>query len=114
MIVYHGSTQDQCNSFCSSGIDGHKVFPRAIHGPQDGVPGLFVTPDLEVAKRFGICVVSIEVELSDLAPPPAFILAGADLETSLKNPPEPQAFLAKRIEPSRVKIVYFDETRIHG
>jgi hypothetical protein len=85
---------------------------RAIHGPQDSVPGLFVTPDLEVAKRFGICVVAIEVDVSDLSVPPAFAIAGADLAASLNNPLEPQAFLSKRVEPAHVKVVYVDETRL--
>lgn len=111
MLVYHGTTPQQCARFCAAGIDGHLLFPRAIHGPQDNVPGLFVSPDLEVAKRFGLCVVAIDVEPTDLSVPPALKQAGASLEETFANPPEPQAFLSKRIEPNQIKIVYSDEAR---
>lgn len=111
MFVYHGTTREQCARFCESGIDGHLSFLRTIHGPQDGVPGLFVSPYLEVAKRFGLCVVAIEIQPDDLVTPPIMEQLGISLADALSNPREPQAFLNKRVEPAFIKIVYCDETR---
>ena len=78
---------------------------RAIHGLQDQVPGLFVTPTLSVARRFGLCIVEIEVHESELTVPPTFEAAAALLLDSLSNVLEPQAFLARRVEPDALKIV---------
>jgi hypothetical protein len=105
MRVYHGTTPDQARMFLQNGIDGHLLHSRAIHGPQDGVPGLFVTPTLSVARRFGLCIVEIEVHESELDVPPNLKTAGASLLDSLSNVYEPQAFLARRIEPNALKII---------
>jgi hypothetical protein len=105
MRVYHGTTPTQARMFLQNGIDGHLLHPRATHGPQDQVPGLFVTPTLSVARRFGLCIVAIEVYESELTVPPNLDDAGASLLDSLSNPLEPQAFLAKRVEPHALKII---------
>jgi len=86
MLVYHGSTNRQCSEFVEKGIDANLLFPRNIHGAQDFVPGLFVTPDLEVAKRFGPCVISIMVQSSDLHCPPIMAQHGISLIEALENP----------------------------
>jgi hypothetical protein len=106
MIVYHGSTKAQCLEFTQHGIDAHLSFPRIILGPLSHLPGLFVTPDLEVAKRFGRCVVAIEVQPYELTTPPLMEQIGITTEEALQNPKEPQAFIRVRIEPSRIKIVH--------
>ena len=103
--VYHGTTPTQARMFLQNGIDGHLLHPRAIHGPQDQVPGLFVTPTLSVARRFGLCIVEIEVHESELTVPPTFAAAAASLLDSLSNDLEPQAFLARRIESDALKII---------
>ena len=105
MRVYHGTTPAQARTFLQKGIDGHVVSPRMIHGPQDRAPGLFVTPKLSVARRFGLCIVEIEVQESDLTVPPNLKAAGASLDDALSNEREPQAFLARRVEPQALRIV---------
>lgn len=105
MRVYHGTTPTQARTFLREGIDGHLLHPRKIHGPQDQVPGLFVTPNLSSARRFGLCIIEIEVRESDLTIPPTLQAAGASLEDSLTNEREPQAFLARRVEPHALRIV---------
>ena len=105
MRVYHGTTLTQALAFLRDGINGHQLHQRLIHGPQDMVPGLFVTPVFSVARRFGLCIIEIEAQLSELEVPPAFASAGASLEDSLTNVSEPQALLVSRIEPSALKIV---------
>ena len=105
MRVYHGTTPTQARMFLQNGIDGHLPHPRATHGPQDQVPGLFVTPTLSVARRFGLCIVEIEVHESELTVPPNLEAAGASLFDSLSNILEPQAFLARRVEPNALKII---------
>jgi len=81
------------------------------HGPQTGVPGLFVTPILEVAKRFGRSVLAIEIDYSDLSVPPNLAIVGASLEMALANPLEQQAFLTRRIEPTQITLIYQEEPR---
>jgi hypothetical protein len=105
MFVYHGTTGDNAKRYVREGIDAHLLHARAIHGPQDQEPGLFVTPRFDVARRFGLYVIRIEVALSELSVPPALRQAGATLEEALAAPFEPQALLALRIEPSRVSII---------
>ena len=103
--MYHGTTPKQAQAFLADGIDGHLLHPRLIHGPQDSVPGLFVTPVLAVARFFGLCVIEIEVEETDLAVPPLFASIGVTLAESLANVKEPQALLCKRVQPASIKIV---------
>ena len=110
MIVYHGSTQTQCIHFAQHGIDAHLPFPRIILGPLSHISGLFVTPDLEIAKRFGRCVIAIEVQLDELTAPPLMEQIGLTTEEALQNPKEPQAFIRVRIEPSRIRIVHSEHT----
>jgi hypothetical protein len=74
-------------------------------------PGLFVTPKLEVAKRFGRAVVAIEIDSFDLQVPPNLKAYGATLETAWANPHEEQGFLAKRIEPGQVALANHEEPR---
>lgn len=105
MFVYHGTDGENAKHYVCEGIDAHLLRTRAIHGPQDNEAGLFVTPRFDVARRFGLYVIQIEVELSELIVPPALRQAGATLEQALAAPFEPQAFLASRIEPNRVSIV---------
>ena len=105
MLVYHGTTPQQAQTFLRDGIDCHVIHQRAIHGPQDGVPGLFVTTKRSIARQFGLCILEIEVELCDLSPPPIFAQNGISLEQCLENPREPQAFLIKRVDPNSLKIV---------
>lgn len=105
MRVYHGTTPTQASMFLQNGIDGHLPHPRANHGPQDQVPGLFVTPTLSVARRFGLCIIEINVLESELTVPPNLEVAGASLFDSLSNSLEPQAFLARRVEPNALKII---------
>lgn len=105
MRVYHGTTPQFAKQFAQYGIDAHLPCRRAIHGPQDGVPGIFVTPRLSVARRFGLCVLEIEIDEEHLSVPPNLVVAGATLSTSLGNQPEPQAFISTRIEPSAIRIV---------
>ena len=87
------------------GIDGHLLRTRMIHGPQDQALGLFVTPKLSVARRFGLCTVEIEARKEDITIPATLIAAGASLDDSLNNELEPQALLAWRIEPEALRIV---------
>lgn len=105
MFVYHGTDGKNAKRYVCEGINAHLLCPRAIHGPQNNEPGLFVTPRLDVARRFGLYVIQIKVELSELSVPPALRQAGATLEQTLALPFEPQAFLASRIEPHQVEIV---------
>lgn len=105
MRIYHGTTPAQARMFLENGIDGHLLHPRVIRGPQDKAPGLFVTPTLSVARRFGLCIVEIEVHESELTVPPTLQAAGASLWDSLSNVREPQAFLTRRVEPSALKII---------
>jgi hypothetical protein len=112
MIVYHGTTRKHAEDFVRNGINAHLPFPRLDVGPLAvKEPGLFVAPTLEVARRFGDrSVVSIEVDASDLQVPPNLKAAGcSSVAEALANPLEPQAFLAKRIEPCQVKLVYREE-----
>ena len=103
MLFHPGTTPKQAQAFLELGIDCYVLQPRAIHKPQDGIPGLFVTPIRWVARRFGLC--TLEVEAGDLKPPPMLAGLNVSLEDSLKNPLEPQAFLTKRLEPKHIKIV---------
>jgi len=105
MFVFHGTDGENAKRYVCEGIDAHLLRTRAIHGPQDEEPGLFVTPRFDVARRFGLYVIQIEVELSELSVPPALRQAGASLEQALAASFEPQAFITSRIEPSRVSIV---------
>lgn len=105
MLVYHGTTPQQARAFAEHGIDGHLQHPRLVHGPQDSVPGLFVTPIRWIARRFGLCVIEIQVESCELSAPPAFAQIGVSVNESLANPLEPQAFLSRRIEPIYIRIV---------
>jgi hypothetical protein len=105
MNVYHGTTPDCGRQFTQFGIDAHQLHPRLIKGPQDAFPGIFVTPYMHVARRFGLCIVKISVRPSDLNVPPNLELAGATVCLSLTNPAEPQAFLVMRVEPEAVCIV---------
>ena len=105
MRVYHGTTPQLAKQFAQNGIDAHLPYRRAICGPQDGVPGIFVTPRLSVARRFGLCVIEIEIDERQLSVPPNLAVAGATLSMSLGNQPEPQAFISTRIEPSTIRIV---------
>jgi hypothetical protein len=105
MRIYHGTTPQFAKHFVKYGIDAHLISRRAIHGPQDGVPGIFVTPKLSVARRFGLCVIEIEVTEDNLFVPPNLAVAGATLSEALDNEFEPQAFISNRIEPSAIRIV---------
>lgn len=105
MRVYHGTTAEFAYRFLREGIDAHVLHPRVIRGPQDFEAGLFVTPKLHVARRFGLFILAIEAKMHELEVPPMLRLAGADLEASLANPREPQALLKTRVEPSRVQLV---------
>ena len=105
MRVYHGTTPQLGRQFIKNGIDAHILYRRAIHGPQDNHAGIFVTPKLSVARRFGLCVIAIDIDGSLLTVPPNLVLAGATLEQSLNHHFEPQAFLSTLIEPSDISIV---------
>ena len=105
MRVYHGTNAEFASRFLREGIDAHVLHPRLIHGPQDFEAGLFVTPKLNVARRFGLFILAIEAEEHELEVPPMLRLAGADLAASLANPLEPQALLKARVEPTRVHLV---------
>jgi hypothetical protein len=102
--MFHGTTVAQAERFLSGGIDGNLLFARQISGPQDLCPGIFVSPRLSVARRFGNCTLQIDgVEESELAVPPT--LNGMTLQQSLSWIPEPQALLHARIEPERISVV---------
>jgi hypothetical protein len=105
MRVYHGTTPAIGRIFIVEGINAHLLYPRQIHGPQDSYPGIFVTPKISVARRFGNCVISIEVPENFLSVPPNLKIAGASLEQSLSNQFEPQAFISTRIEPDNISII---------
>jgi hypothetical protein len=105
MFVYHGTTSENAKRYLREGIDAHAQCARKIHGPQDNEPGLFVTPRFDVARTFGLFIIQIEVELSELSVPPMLRQAGATLEQTLAAPFEPQALLTSYIEPSRIRIV---------
>jgi hypothetical protein len=102
MRVFHGTTPQLARQFARDGIDAHLTFRRAIHGPQDGVPGIYVTPKLSVARRFGLCVLAIEVPEDQLAVPPNLRVDGVTLQRALSHNFEPQAFLSSRVEPSAI------------
>ena len=105
MLVYHATSAVFAELFQASGVDGHLLHARAIHGPQDNEPGLFVTPDLSVARRFGLFIFEIEVDESELVVPPTLRGLNVSLQESLANPLEPQALLPVRIEPARLRLV---------
>jgi hypothetical protein len=105
MLVYHGTFEEQANRFVQGGIPGDVLHARAIHGLQDEEPGLFVTPRRDVARRFGLYILEIEVALSELSVPPNLRLAGATLEAALSAEFEPQAVLVSFVEPSRIRLV---------
>ncbi len=105
MLVYHGTSREHADRFIRDGIDADRLHTRAIHGPQDFEPGLFVTPRFDVARRFGLCVLQIEVELDELVVPPTLRLAGATLKDVLTHPFEPQALLVPRVSPCRVTLI---------
>jgi hypothetical protein len=105
MHVYHGTTPQLAKRFSEFGIDAHLPYRRAVHGPQDQVPGIFVTPRLRVARRFGLCVIEIEVNEEQLSVPPNLAVSGASLAKCLSNELEPQAFLSFRVEPSAIRII---------
>lgn len=52
MRVFHGTTSQLAHQFVREGIDAHLPYRRAIHGPQDDVPGIFVTPRLPAWQAF--------------------------------------------------------------
>ena len=105
MKLYHGTNAEHAHKFVLEGIDGTAMHPRAIHGAQDHEPGLFVTPVFSVARRFGLYVLEIDVEPSALSVPPMLRLAGANIDQSLNNRPEPQALLNSRVWPDKVRVV---------
>ena len=105
MLVYHGTTPEFASAFVKHGIDGHIPHARKIHGPQDNVAGLFVTPTRWVARRFGLCVLEIEIDAGDLRAPPSMAQLGVSVEDALGNQLEPQAFIATRIEPCNVRLI---------
>ncbi len=105
MLVYHGTTFENAARFVAAGIDAHIAVARKIHGPQDGVSGLFVTPKVSVARRHGLCVIEIEVDAALLSVPPALAQAGATVDLVLAHEYEPQALLTTRVEPAAVRIV---------
>ena len=105
MRVYHGTTGENASRFLAEGINAHVLHPRSIHGPQDLEPGLFVTPKLSVARRFGLFILAIEANDSNLEAPPILRQAGVDLEASLSNPLEPQALLKGHVEPEDISLV---------
>ncbi|MET3118604.1 hypothetical protein AAKU64_002837 [Undibacterium sp. GrIS 1.8] len=105
MLVYHGTTPEIASEFVKHGIDCHIPYARKIHGPQDNVAGLFVTPTRSVARRFGLCVLEIEVNAGDLQAPPSMAQLGVSVEDALANQLEPQAFIAIRIESSHIRII---------
>ena len=104
MRMYHGTTPELARKFARDGIDAHVPYSRAIHGPQDGVPGIFVTPKLSVARRFGLCVLAIDVSEEQLAVPPNLAVLDRTLDQVLNHHFEPQAFLSTRIEPESIRI----------
>lgn len=105
MRVFHGTTPSLAQAFVRRGIDANLCYKRSIHGPQDSVPGIYVTPKLSVARRFGLCVLAIEVSAEQLTVPPNLAQVRVLVEHTLNHHFEPQAFLAFRIEPSAIEIV---------
>ena len=105
MRVYHGTTPALGQKFVIEGIDAHLPYQRLIHGPQDNYAGIFVTPKLSVARRFGLCVISIDIAENNLSVPPNLGVTGATLEQSLNNQLEPQAFISTRVDPTNIAIV---------
>lgn len=105
MHVYHGTNAENAEKFVREGIDGHRLHQRCIGGSQDAESGLFVTPTLAVARRFGLYIIEVDVDISELEVPPMLRAAGANLESSLSNPAEPQALIRTRIEPHRVRVI---------
>ena len=105
MLVYHGTRAEHAQKILREGMDGTLIHPRVIHGLQDFEPGLFVTPTFIVARRFGLYIIEIQVELSDLTVPPMLRQHGVSLEKAMSNPLEPQAFLARQIDADRVRLV---------
>ena len=104
MRVYHGTTPAFGHRFMNEGIDAHLPYKRLIRGIQDDFAGIFVTPKLSVARRFGLCVIAIDIPKDQLSVPPNLADAGATLEQSLKNEFEPQAFISIRINSSNISI----------
>jgi hypothetical protein len=113
MLVYHGTTRAHADKFMSLGFDPEESFERKIIGPQSQIPGLFVSPDLETAKRFGRVVIAIDIDLYDLSVPPNLESVGATLQMCLDNQPEPQAFLSVCVAPERISIAFEDSCPIH-
>ena len=105
MRVFHGTTAENAQRFVREGIDAHQPHSRLIHGPQDGQAGLFVSPELRVARTFGLYVLEIEVDPKDLMVPPAWLNAGATLEKTLSHAFEAQALLVARVEARHIRIV---------
>jgi release factor glutamine methyltransferase len=111
MLVYHGTTPQLAREFSTKGIDAHILYKRRIHGPQDSYPGIYVTPEISVARRFGLCVIAIEVEEQLLTLPPNLAILGATLDQSLNQHFEPQAFISTRIDPSQITLIECRENR---
>ena len=105
MHVFHGTTAENAQRFVREGIDAHLPHSRLIHGPQDGQAGLFVSPELRVARTFGLYVLEIEIDPKDLKVPLALRNAGGTLEQALSQTFEPQALLVARVEASHIRIV---------
>lgn len=105
MRVYHGTDKRNAERFLAEGIDAHCIHPRLIHGLQDHEPGLFVTPKVHVARRFGLFILQVDIDPKSLHVPPMLRLSGATLEQALAAEFEPQALLVARVEPSAVTLV---------
>lgn len=105
MHVFHGTDSKHAERFLREGIDADRLHPRLIHGLQDMEPGLFVTPQFHVARRFGLYVLQIEVDPKNLHVPPMLRQSGATLARVLAAEFEPQAFLVARIQPMAVRLV---------
>lgn len=104
-VFYHGTTPELAQKFASEGIDANILYERKIHGPQDDIPGIYVTPKISVARRFGTCVLRIKVGTNELSVPPNFSGTSFTLDDCLNHSFEPQAFLSSRVEPTNISIV---------
>ena len=105
MRVFHGTTPQLAERFLHEGIDAHLTYRRSIHGPQDGVAGIYVTPKLSVARRFGLCVLAIELAAEQLTVPPNLLATEVTVHETLSHHFEPQAFVSYRVEPFAIRVI---------
>lgn len=127
--LYHGTTSKHALELCLNGIDANSKRKRDYSSLTHR--GFFLTPLLNVAKRFGKVILEIEIEAEYLyGTKDIDVEEGSEIEEdlilknlyrnsfrpslshSLSNSGEPQAVLVGTHSPEIIKNVYIDSNRI--